>query len=50
MSVKIFQNASDNEEIIDELTPFLSDRLKDADQGVRMAAISAIYEISKVNP
>ena len=29
--------------------PYLSDRLKDSDAGVRMAAISAIYEITRIN-
>mgnify|MGYP002630999966 CR=1 FL=1 len=43
-------HSGENEEITEELSPFLSDRLKDSDAGVRMAAISAIYEISRVNP
>jgi len=47
---KIFINSSENENIIEELVPYLSDRLKDSDSGVRMAAISSIYEITKINP
>ena len=50
LCVKIFLNSGENEEIIEELSPYLADRLKDANASVRMAAVSAIYEISRVNP
>lgn len=30
--------------------PYLSDRLTDSDPGVRNAAISTIYEITRINP
>lgn len=50
LCVKIFLNSGENEEIIEELNPYLADRLKDANPSVRMAAVSAIYEISRVNP
>jgi AP-3 complex subunit delta-1 len=50
LCVKLFKNAGDNEEIIEELTPLLADRLKDTDLGVKMAAISSIYEITRINP
>jgi AP-3 complex subunit delta len=50
LCVKLFLHAGENEEIVEELVPFLSDRLKDSDEGVRMSAISAIHEISRVNP
>ena len=50
LCVKMFLNSGENDEIIQDLTPYLADRLKDADSGVRMSAISAIYEISRVNP
>ena len=46
---KIYINSSDNEHIIEEMVPYLSDRLKDSDVGVKMAAISAIYEITKID-
>ncbi len=46
---KLFLNAGENENIIEEIVPYLSDRLKDSDAGVRMAAISSIFEISKIN-
>lgn len=46
---KIYINSSDNEHIIEEMVPYLSDRLKDSDIGVKMAAISAIYEITKID-
>ena len=46
----MFLHAGENEAIIGELTPYLADRLKDADPGVRMAAVSAIYEIFSINP
>lgn len=36
---KIFINTGENEYIIEELSPYLSDRLQDSDIGVRMAAI-----------
>jgi hypothetical protein len=32
---------------MEEITPLLCDRLKDKDAGVQMAAISAIYEITR---
>jgi AP-3 complex subunit delta-1 len=50
MCYKIFINAGDNEHMIEELTPYLSDRLKDSDASVRMAAIQVIYEITRINP
>lgn len=46
---KIFLNSGENEDIIEEIIPYLSDRLKDSDPSVRMASISAIYEITKIN-
>ena len=46
---KIFLHSGENDEIITELVPYLGDRLKDSDAGVRMAAISAIYEITRIN-
>lgn len=46
---KIYINSSDNEHIIEEMVPYLSDRLKDSDIGVKMAAIASIYEISKID-
>jgi vesicle coat complex subunit len=50
LCVKLFVHSGENEEIIEELAPFLSDRLKDTDAAVRMSAISAIYEITRMNP
>lgn len=50
MSYKIFIHAGENEHMIEELTPYLSDRLKDSDASVRMAAIQVIYEITRINP
>jgi AP-3 complex subunit delta len=47
---KVFINSSEDEHIIEEIVPYLADRLKDSDMGVRMAAISSIYEITKINP
>jgi AP-3 complex subunit delta-1 len=46
---KIYINSGENEHIIEEMVPYLSDRLKDSDAGVKMAAISTIYEISKID-
>jgi len=46
----MFLNAGQNDEITEDLTPYLADRLKDTDAGVRMASISAIYEITRINP
>ena len=46
---KIFIHGGENEHMIEELTPYLSDRLKDSDPSVRMAAIQAIYEITRIN-
>jgi AP-3 complex subunit delta len=34
---------------VEEIVPFLSDRLKDSDKSVKMTAISTIYEISKID-
>lgn len=50
LCVKIFIHSGENEEVMTELVPFLADRLKDADVGVRMSAISAMHEITRVNP
>jgi vesicle coat complex subunit len=47
---KIFINSGENEHIVEELVPYLCDRLKDSDAGVRMAAISSIHEITRINP
>lgn len=47
LSVKLFLNAGQNDEVIEEIHPLLCDRLKDKDQGVQMAAVSAIYEITR---
>ena len=43
-------NSGENEQIVEELVPYLSDRLKDTDAGVRMAAITSIFEITRINP
>ena len=34
---------------MEEIVPYLSDRLKDTDPSVKMAAISTIYEITRIN-
>ena len=47
---KIYIHSSENEHIIEEMVPYLSDRLKDSDLSVKMTAISTIYEISKIDP
>ena len=46
---KLYVNSSDNSHIIEEIVPYLSDRLKDSDASVKMTAISTIYEISKID-
>ena len=50
MCYKLFLSAGQNENIVEEITPYLSDRLKDQDASVRMAAIQVIYEITRINP
>ena len=35
--------------MIEEMSPYLSDRLQDNDIGVKMAAIQSIYEITRIN-
>jgi len=49
LTYKLFLNSKDDEQIITELAPYLADRLKDSDIGVKMAAVSSIYEITKIN-
>ena len=46
---KLYVNSGDNSHIVEEIVPYLSDRLKDSDASVKMTAISTIYEISKID-
>lgn len=46
---KIFLKSNNNEHIIEEIKPYLADRLKDSNLSVKMAAISTIYEMTKIN-
>jgi len=49
LAYKLFLNQGDSENVMEELAPYLSDRLKDSEESVRMAAVSSIYEITKIN-
>jgi AP-3 complex subunit delta-1 len=49
LTYKVYVNSSENEHIIEEIVPYLSDRLKDSDPSVKMTAISTIYEITKID-
>ena len=46
---KLFMTSSEPE-IVEELAPYLADRLSDSNDSVKMAAISSIHEIVKMNP
>ena len=47
LSYKFFLHYPDG---IPELVPYLSDRLKDTKTGVQISAVTAIHEISRLNP
>ena len=47
---KFFLHQGENEHIMEELAPYLCDRLGDSNISVKMAAISTIYEIARINP
>lgn len=47
LSYKMFLHCPDS---VGELLPYLSDRLKDTKTGVQISAVTAIHEISRLNP